>query len=388
VHPADRSNRQLKARLLALLTAVLCSPPLYSQVPIAINPAPESLSGTVLNSITHEPIGRALVYSADERYATFTDDRGHFELHFSEPGQAGEARVSSDTQVALQARRQGFLQNPGHQGRVLVRPGEKEVTLSLVPEGLIVGRVKFPSAEAGDRVQVRLYRREVRGGFAHWEPVTIAATRADGDFRFADLPAGEYKLFTLENLEQDPLVNAPDGPVYGFPPKYFAAARDFATADTVQLHAGETFTANIAAERQRYYEVKVPVMIPDPADAGLAVSVYAQGHRGPGFALGFNRSEHAITGSLPSGSYTIEASSFGPAAATGITNLTVSNGPVNGPLLTLARNPSIEINIQQYFSSADNARSKSDYGDRSGPTAYVTLQSAEEFSVDRGTGIH
>jgi hypothetical protein len=37
------------------------SSPLYSQAPMGINPAPESLSGTVLNSVTHEPIGRALV---------------------------------------------------------------------------------------------------------------------------------------------------------------------------------------------------------------------------------------------------------------------------------------------------------------------------------------
>jgi hypothetical protein len=43
---------------------------------------PDSVRGTVINSKTHEPIARAVVYSHDNRYATLTDDRGHFEFKF------------------------------------------------------------------------------------------------------------------------------------------------------------------------------------------------------------------------------------------------------------------------------------------------------------------
>src|SRR4029077_11250569 len=38
------------------------------------------IRGTVVNSVTHAPIGRALVYSTDNRFAKMTDDQGHFEL--------------------------------------------------------------------------------------------------------------------------------------------------------------------------------------------------------------------------------------------------------------------------------------------------------------------
>src|SRR5258706_532202 len=45
----------------------------------------DSLRGTVVNSLTHEQIIRALVFSPDNRFATMTDDRGHFEFTFPRP---------------------------------------------------------------------------------------------------------------------------------------------------------------------------------------------------------------------------------------------------------------------------------------------------------------
>jgi hypothetical protein len=160
-----------------------------------------------------------------------------------------------------------------------------------VPEGLIIGQVKFPT-DAADRAQVMLYRHEVRDGFAYWARLTQVSTRSDGEFRFADLRAGEYKVFTLEAVERDPVVNAPDRPVFGFPPRFFAAAREFATASTIQVRAGETKAANITPERQRYYEIRVPIAGAETGPPrGVQVSVYAQGHRGPGFALGYDSNQ-------------------------------------------------------------------------------------------------
>jgi hypothetical protein len=42
------------------------------------------LRGTVVNVITHEPIGRAVVKSQDGRYARMTNERGRFEMVFKE----------------------------------------------------------------------------------------------------------------------------------------------------------------------------------------------------------------------------------------------------------------------------------------------------------------
>jgi hypothetical protein len=306
---------------------------IHSQTTEAENEPGHNISGTVVNSVTHEPIGRALVYSADERFATLTDDHGQFELNMP-VAQTPETQWIPNGQPALTVKKPGYLTDRGAHGTVAIGPDSKEVTLSLVPEGLIIGQVKFPSAEAADHVQVMLYRREVKDGFAQWTPLTQTRTRSDGEFRFADLRAGEYKVFTLEAVEHDPLATIPNGPVFEFPPRFFAAAHDFASANTIAVRPGETKIANIAPERQRYYEIRIPIAATEAGPPqGLQVSVYAQGHRGPGFVLGYDRRQHAIRGTLPNGSYTIEASSYNQGGGTGLTAITVENGPVNAPPL-------------------------------------------------------
>src|ERR1700732_560697 len=42
-----------------------------------------SLRGAVINSVTREPVARALVFSPDNRFAIFTDDQGRFEFPLS-----------------------------------------------------------------------------------------------------------------------------------------------------------------------------------------------------------------------------------------------------------------------------------------------------------------
>jgi len=168
----------------------------YAQAQSSDGQTTNTISGTVINSVTQEPIGRALVYTADDRVATFTDDHGNFELIASEAKQQpGGGGTPVQSPVRLQARKPGFLTDFGLQGDAIIG-GMKDVTLRLAPEGLIVGQVKFPSAETADYAQVQLYRRQVRDGFARWEPLTQVRTRADGEFRFAELRAGEYKVFT------------------------------------------------------------------------------------------------------------------------------------------------------------------------------------------------
>jgi hypothetical protein len=115
--------------------------------------------------------------------------------------------------------------------------------------------------------------------------------------------------------------------------------------------------------------------------------VYAHGHKGPGFSLGYNNRDHAIEGMLPDGTYTIEASSSGPNRVTGLETLTVKSTSgdgrtIEGPRMTLMPNVSIPVNVKEEFTPADrddrNAASKK-------PRAYlsVTLESADDFGVGR-----
>lgn len=376
-------------RVTILLLAVFhfcCSPILFTQEQANAKPTNITVSGTVVNSVTHEPIGRAMVYSRDSRYATFTDNSGRFELTIEtqEPEGNNRVRMTLGSSAVLQVKKPGFLVEQGAQGHAVVEAMTKEVTLSLVPEALIVGHVKFPSSETANEAQVTLYRREVREGLGRWERLSEVRTRSDGEYRFAELRAGQYKLYTPEAVDRDPLTSGPGGPTYGFPPRFFAEAHDFASADVIELHAGQTFVANMTPERQRYYEVTIPVGPPDAARQGVMVTVRAHGQRGPGFELGYDPDRQAIRGSLPNGSYMVEATSFAPSPATGSTNITAANGPVLGPAVVLATNPSIEVNIRAQLSASNSSQTQTQ---QPTPGAYVTLQSAEEFSAERGPGM-
>src|SRR5439155_22009705 len=106
----------------------------------------------------------------------------------------------------------------------------QDLTIYLEPEARVVGHVVLPGSDGSDRIRVELYRRQVRDGREHWDPAGTVMSRSDGEFRFAELSAGSYKLLTHELLDRDPLTFNPRGPLFCYPPVYYSAASDFATA--------------------------------------------------------------------------------------------------------------------------------------------------------------
>jgi hypothetical protein len=116
--------------------------------------------------------------------------------------------------------------------------------------------------------------------------------------------------------------------------------------------------------------------------------VYSHGRKGPGFSLGYNNGDHAIEGMLPDGTYTIEASRFGPDGMTGLHTITIKGAAIDGPSMTLLPNVSIPVVVKEEFTSADNAGSMTwNINGRStvikGPRRYlsVTLEPADDFGV-------
>src|SRR5208282_4623379 len=378
VHP--RSS--LWPPVFALLLSVWCAnlQPASAQGTQPENKPADGVHGIVVNSVTHEPIGRALVYSPDNRFATMTDSEGRFEFTLapdesnpkkdqSPPASAFGSTITTCKGHActtyassnggayqlhtLMAKKPGFLDDQsGRQS--LPSDTDKDFTIALTPEALVVGRVVLASSEASDKIQLELYRRQVQEGRAHWILAGSTSTRSNGEFRFAELAAGKYKLLTRELLDRDPLIFDPRGQLYGYPPVYFPAATDFAGGETIQLAAGQIFQADISLVRRAYYQIKVPVANPSPGP-GVRVVVSAQGHRGPGYALGYNHRDQTIEGMLPNGNYTLEASSFGPNSASGVLNISVKNAAFEGPRMTLLPNGSISVNVKEEFTSTDDA---------------------------------
>jgi hypothetical protein len=320
--------------------------------------------GRVLNKVTGEGIGRALVTTAGDQYAVMTDDRGQFEMNIVENGQAqagfasrttGPGRTILLSTVAGQAflaRKPGYLET-GYL-RHSLKPTEEssEVTFYLLPEALIVGRVNVPGTEGEVRIQCELYRKMWSGGRETWQPAGQFTTWANGEFRFSELPAGTYKLITHEQMDRDSLAGRAGAELTGYPPIYYPNTTDFTLATPIAVKAGETAQANLTVARRNYYPVKIPVRNAQ-ASQGVSVVVHPMGHWGPGWSLGFNPMEQTIEGMLPDGNYTVEVEAFGDPGSTGMGNFAVNGAALQGAGLNMVPNASVTVNVREEFQNGD-----------------------------------
>lgn len=366
-------KRCMPPRAVVFLLAIAC----LIAVPSAAQSTSErsdTIHGVVINSATHEPVARALVYSPDNRFATMTNSEGRFEFNLphaegtavgdSDPGNSAIARLQAAATIrpnVLIARKPGFMADPNYPAQNLQGENVRDLTISLTPESLIVGTVTLPSSEAADPITLQIFRQQVMDGRARWVAAGGTQSTSDGQFRFADLPAGTYKLLTREQLDQDPLsfdplatdpgTRAPKR-LFGYPPVYYQNASDFGSAASIRLSAGQTQTVGLTLAKQPYYRVKVPVL---PAtENALRVEVYSHGRKGPGFSLGYNNNDHAIEGWLPSGTYTIEASTFGANGFSGAQSISIRGATTDGPSLSLVPNASIPVIVKEEFTSEDH----------------------------------
>lgn len=359
---------------------------LFAQAANSANDGTVTIRGTVVNSVTHAPVGHALVYSGDNRFAKLTDDEGRFEFKVTGPeaetlgsttgfnetssGFKGVVSRTIYSGIYFMARKAGYFQSPAEQPAIAA-DGPAEITISLVPEARIIGRVNLPANDGLEKIQVELYRRIVQEGHGQWMTSGVIPTRANGEFRFADLPEGDYKLFTHELLDNDPLTFNSRGPALGYPPVYYPAATDFETAATIHLKSGELFSATLTPSLREYFPVKLGLTNVELA-GGFGITVAPLGHRGPGYSLGYDRSENAIVGMLPNGNYSVEVTKYEENGATGMVNFAVNGAPTVGPSVMLAPNSSIEVHVSEELKKDESGRPESTNNPNSSANQYMT----------------
>jgi hypothetical protein len=389
-----------KAFLLAFALAAAWASPCRLHAQSLADDQPASVHGVVVNSITHAPIARALVYSGDNHFAMLTDGEGHFEFALPKPKSDSDSAngngyqtwtgTNSYQRLWFMARKPGFLEDPIGRMEQLETPQGGELTIPLIPEGLITGRILLSEGDAPTNANVQLFSKQVQQGLPLWVQAGFAQANSSGEFRFADLQAGTYKLVTHELMDNDPAATIPGGQQYGYPPVYFPGVADFAAASTIQLEAGQTVQADLPLARQPYYPVRIPVENAQ-GSAGLQITVSVQGHRGPGYALGYNAEKQRIEGLLPNGHFLVEAFSFnrgtsGNQGTSGTVRIAVTGAPVDGPGMTLTPNSSVHFNVTEEFTGANpGGTSTFSNGRRTftlrGPRAYLQarVEAADDF---------
>lgn len=352
----------------------------------------ETVHGTVINSVTGSAIPRALVSTSDNRSAVLTDGEGHFELTlpqqnndggmiFRAPNSALRNYVRHRRSFFLTARKPGFLDylrgDPSVQSA-----SSDDITITLTPEAIIKGRITLASGDAALGITIQLFSRQVQDGLPRWTQGPTVRANSAGEFRFAELQPGSYKVLTHEFMDYDPVTNIPGSQQYGYPPMYYPGVSDFAASSTIELSAGQEAEADLSPTRQAYYPVRIPLAASDvPGYPNISV----EGQRGPGYSLGYNPNEHRIEGLLPNGNYVVEALTFGQNASSGSVNLQVNGAPVEGPAMTLAPTASITLNMREQF-TADSQSSAAPSDGRGafsshGPRSYLnaSVESADDF---------
>jgi len=384
-----------RVALLALFLSAFADP---SQAQTSeSNEQPTTIRGVVVNAVTRARIPRALVRSMDGRLAMLTDGDGQFEFTLPKSGAEGPIyadrayflqrgqRVHFVGDFALTAQKPGFFEEAN--GRREVRNSSGEITIALVPEALIKGKIALSTGDVASHITVQLYSRQLTEGYWRWLPGPTARANSAGEYRFAELQAGSYKMVTREWMDNDPQTTPPGGQLYGFPPVYYPNAADFSGGAIVEVAAGQTIEANVTLTRQPYYPVKIAVANGDPG----GLNVFVEGQRGPGYSLGYDGREGQITGLLPNGNYVVEGNVFGPLRVSGRVSLSVNGAPAEGPAMTLVPLSSVSFDVKEEFNDAQPtplttwSDGKHTYNLR-GPRALLSANVESADNLERPTG--
>jgi hypothetical protein len=147
-----------------------------------------SLEGTVINSVTGEPIRRVLVeVVADSVQAKLTDSDGHFRFDGMPP-----------MRVSVSLTKPGFFNqdevplDPSAQAQIHLGSQQQEMVLKMTPESLVVGRVANINGAPLEGIPVKLKCVRVANGHRAAQRCGNAFTDEDGQFRFGELTPGSY----------------------------------------------------------------------------------------------------------------------------------------------------------------------------------------------------
>jgi uncharacterized protein (DUF2141 family) len=178
-----RSTYSVALSLVAILLLMQIVPAAFAQADAALF----ELHGKVVNALTGEPIGGALLQVPGQR-ARFSDSDGNFAFTGLSRGR-----------LVVRARKPGFFDEL-ELGRWVVPdistevPTDTPVVVKLTPEAIIYGAVKNAEGEPVEYVEVRVERREMIDGRRQFQVVRISVTDDEGNFRIGELVPGKYYL--------------------------------------------------------------------------------------------------------------------------------------------------------------------------------------------------
>jgi hypothetical protein len=286
-----------------LLLALCCL--LFSAISLAQSASDShesfTLSGTVVNSVTGEPVSRALVrINGEQQRNTFTDGEGRFQFEGMVPGE-----------VMVMVQKPGYVDAPAHPGHgsrwLHVGPNTGLLALKLAPNGAIFGRIVDAAGQPIERVPLRLTARSFRDGRRRWDQRANADSDEDGHFRFANLAPGTYYIAAGPVVSDLKLPIAGDKPRTGFAHVYYPGVQELASAQPLQVAAGQQAEADFSLSAVPVYEISGTVSGQHP-DQGVGVQVLTSSGDDISIPTHFSGETGGFKlEGLPAGSYIVRA---------------------------------------------------------------------------------
>ncbi len=264
-----------------------------------------SLSGTVVNVLTGEPIRRALVqiYMGPGQ-ASLTDDSGHFEFNGLPPGQASVTVQKPGFFSEGEAARKG-----SSPALVTVGPEADAIVLKLIPEAAIQGKIQSEDGEPIEAAPVMAFALHINNGHKIWDQAGSASTDEDGEFRIVNLTPGTYYLEAGPKLRSS-FPNARSATrQLGFAAAYYAGtpARESATA--IELVPGQQFEARLLLKPEPLFHITGAISgLSDSQGTSVqVVNQYGEAVRVP---VRLNQETGEFQANVPAGSYLLRATTW------------------------------------------------------------------------------
>jgi hypothetical protein len=343
--------------------------------------------GIVLDSVTHQPIARALV--EQESAATLTDNEGRFELELPKGIQ----------QIGV--RRPGY--RAGQEHAVNVGANTPALTFELTPQVFLSGHVTLSTGEPSGAIQVNIYRRSIVDTVREsWVVVQSLTTDADGGFRSPGLEAGGSYVVCTAPTEEDDARTDVDGRIappvrFGYATVCFPGPIPDPTPDltsdltsrssrqdsanTLALTPGQHAEVDLQLTRQPFY--RVTLSIPHAESwPEVAVTIDSALRPHDHFTTDWKPEQGLAEARLPSGEYSALAVAPGEVSAYGRLDFRVSNKPVSGLSLPLFPRHAIPVEVHKDYTVAPPADQRGGLAERSDPGVSLTFVAADDSTQD------
>jgi len=244
--------RRLTPTILFAAQFLFCPYPAPAQSSASSFSCPCTLQGSVVDSISGQPVPHALVrLTSPSPRATLTDSEGKFQFESLAAGS-----------VTLEGEKPGFLTRDPL-GRwslpsvtLQLTPNTSPAILKLIPEGVITGQVSDENGEPLEGVTIRISpRRPDHRGLTPDILHQPAVTDDQGKFRIAEMRPGSYYL--TARLNQAPALNATrkSSPPSGYLPVFYPGVNDIASAVPLKVFPGRTVQANLSLKREPFVQL-------------------------------------------------------------------------------------------------------------------------------------